>query len=96
MWTCTDVCNALAFLFDNIFIRYGGTVYRQIVGIPMGTNCVPLVAYLFLYWYEWDCMLSLSPILQTDIIKALNMTSRYLDNILIIDNHFFENNIKNS
>ena len=95
MWTCTDVCNALAFLLDNIFIRYGGTVYRQIVGIPMGTNCAPLVADLFLYCYERDFMLSLSPILQTDVIKAFNMTSRYLDDILIIDNPFFVNNIKN-
>ena len=39
-----DVCNALAILLDNSFIRYGGTMYRQIVGIPMGTDGEPLVA----------------------------------------------------
>ena len=33
---------------------------RQIVCIPMGTNCSPLVADLFLFCYERDFMLSLS------------------------------------
>ena len=31
-------------------------VYQQIVGIPMGTNCAPLKADLFLYCYERDFM----------------------------------------
>ena len=34
---------------DNIFIRYGTKLYRQTIGIPMGTNCAPLVADLFLF-----------------------------------------------
>ena len=37
---------ALHYLLDNIFIRFGSKLYRQIVGIPMGTNCAPLVADL--------------------------------------------------
>ena len=51
-------------------------LYRQIVGIPMGTNCAPLVANLFLYCYERDFMLSLSDNNQADIIEAFNSTSR--------------------
>ena len=43
----------------------------------MGTNCAPLVADLFLFCYERDCMLSLSDSNQTDIIEAFNSTSRY-------------------
>ena len=43
------MCNALHYLLDNIFIRFGSKLYRQIVGIPMGTNCAPLVADLFLF-----------------------------------------------
>ena len=34
-------------VLDNIYIRFGSKLYRQIVGIPMGTNCVPLVADFF-------------------------------------------------
>ena len=51
-WTCVDLCNALSFLLDNIYVRFGENIYKQVVGIPMGTNCAPLVADLFLYTYE--------------------------------------------
>ena len=78
------------YLLDNIFIRFGSKLYRQIVGIPMGTNCAPLVADLFLFCYERDFMLSLSDNNQADIIEAFNSTSRYLDDLLNIDNPYFE------
>ena len=55
-----------------------------------GTNCAPLVADLFLFCYERDFMLSLSDNNQTDIIEAFNSTSRYLDDLLNIDNPYFE------
>ena len=84
MWTCTDVCKSLSFLLDNIYVRFGSTVYRQVIGIPMGTNCAPLVADLFLYCYERDFMLSLKPDTQADVIEAFNNTSRYLDDIFNI------------
>ena len=77
--------DALHYLLDNIFITFGSKLYRQIVGIPMGTNCAPLIADLFLFCYERDFKLSH----QTDIIKAFNFTSRYLDDLLIIDNPYF-------
>ena len=54
LWSCKNVCDALSFLLDNIYIRFGTKLYRQIVGIPMGTNCAPLVADLFLFCYERD------------------------------------------
>ena len=44
LWSCQNVCEALIYLLDNIYIRFGTKLYRQIVGIPMGTNCAPLVA----------------------------------------------------
>ena len=56
----------------------------------MGTNCAPLVADLFLFYYERDFMLSLSDNNQTDIIEAFYSTSRYLDDLLNIDNPYFE------
>ena len=31
------------FSLDNIFIQFGTKLYRQVDGIPMGTNCAPLV-----------------------------------------------------
>ena len=84
------VCEALVYLLDNIFIRFGTKLYRQFVGIPMDTNCAPLVADLFLFCYERYFMKSLSPENQADIIEAFNTTSRYLDDLLNIDNIYFE------
>jgi hypothetical protein len=37
----------LEFLIDNIFVFFGGTLFQQVIGIPMGTNCAPLLADLF-------------------------------------------------
>ena len=42
----------LEFLIDNIFVMFGGTVFQQTDGIPMGTNCAPLLTDLFFYSYK--------------------------------------------
>ena len=57
----------------------------------MGTNCAPLVADLFLFCYERDFMMSLSNDKQADVINAFNTTSRYLDDILNINNVYIDN-----
>ena len=49
LWSCLKMYDALHYFLDNLFIRFGSKLYRQIVGIPMGTNCAPLVADLFLF-----------------------------------------------
>ena len=46
--SCQKVCDTLVYLLDNIFIRFGTKLYRQTIGILMGTNYAPLVADLFL------------------------------------------------
>ena len=53
------MCEALTILLDNIYIRFGTKLYRQIEGIPTGTNCASLVADLFLFCYERDFLMSL-------------------------------------
>ena len=62
----------------------------------MGTNCAPLVADLFLFCYERDFMMSLSDDKQADVIDAFNTTSRYLDDILNINNVYFDNMVSQS
>ena len=92
LWSYQKICDALHYLLDNIlvFIRLGSKVYRRIVGIPMDTYCAPLVAGLFLFCYERAFMLSLSYNNQADVIGAFNSTSRYLDDLLNINNPYFE------
>ena len=54
----------------------------------MGTNCALLVADLFLLCYERDFMLLLSYNYQADVVEAFNSSSRYLDDLLNIDNPY--------
>ena len=89
-WSCQNVCVALTFLLDTIFVLFGTKLYRQVVGIPMGTKCAPLVANLFLFCYENDFMMSPSDDKQADIVDAFNTTARYLADILNIDNVYFD------
>ena len=67
---------------------------KKVVGIPMGTYCAPLVADLFLFCYERDFMMSLSDDKLADITDAFNTTSRYLDDILNINNDYFDTMLK--
>ena len=96
LWSCQNVCEALIYLLDNIYIRYGTKLYRQIVGIPMGTNCAPLVVDLFLFCYERDFMTSISGVKQAEIIESFKSTSRYLDDLLNIDNPYFDGMVNRS
>jgi hypothetical protein len=40
----------------DIFVLLDGRVFQQMIGIPMGTNCAPLLADLFLHAYEADLL----------------------------------------
>ena len=51
-YTANDICKMIEFLVDNIYVRFGGQLFQQMVELPMGTNCAPLLADLFLYSYE--------------------------------------------
>ena len=90
LWSCQKVYYALIYLLHNISIRFGTNLHRQIVGIPMGTNCFPLIANVFLFCYENDFMVSLSDDTQAEVVEAFNPTCRYLDDLLNIDNPYFE------
>ena len=48
----------LNYLIDNIFVEFGGWIFQQTVGIPIGTNCALLLADLFLYSYEAEFLQS--------------------------------------
>ena len=52
LYTADQICRMVEFLIDNIFVKFGGSLFRQVIGIPMRTNCAPLLADLFLYSYQ--------------------------------------------
>ena len=67
----------LKFLIDNIFVMSRGRVFQQTVGIPMGTNCAPLLANLFLYSYEADFIKGLLKKKEQKLARSFNF--RYID-----------------
>ena len=86
-----DIIKMLEFLVDNIFVVFSGKVFQQIVGIPMETNCAPLLADIFLYSYEAEfiqCLLSTG---RKKLAYRFNFTYRYIDDVLSINNPEFEN-----
>ena len=40
-YTAHDICKMIESLVDNIYVKFGGQLFRQTIGIPMGTNCAP-------------------------------------------------------
>ena len=79
----------LNFLIDNIFVKFGGLVFQQIIGIPMGTNCAPLLADLFLYSYESEFIQNLQKNGSKKQCASFNLTYRYIDDVLSINNSKF-------
>ena len=81
--------NFVEYLIDNVYVSVGNGVYRQCAGIPMGTDCAPLLANLFLFYYEYRYMNNL---IKNNIILA-NNTMRYIDDSLTLNNPAFDNAI---
>ena len=90
-YTEDDIINKVDFLVDSIFVVFGGKVFQQIVGIPMGTNCAPLLADIFLYSYEAEFIQSLPSTGKKKLTSQFNFTYRYIDDVLSINNPDFEN-----
>ena len=84
----------MEFLIDNIYIRVGKEIFRQQVGIPMGTDCAPFLGNLFLFYFEYNYMKDL---IKNDIhlAKQFSYTTRYIDNLLTLNNNRFTKVIPN-
>ena len=86
-----DIIKMLEFLVENIVFVFAGKVFRQTVGIAMGTNCDPLFADIFLYSYDADFIQSLLSTGRKQLASRFNHTFRYIDDLLSINNPEFEN-----
>ena len=90
-FTSDDLCEMLGFLIDNIYVRFGNVVMRQVIGIPMGTDCAPLLADHFLHSYESKFLKKMMGKKSTfHVARLFNRTDRYIDDLMSIDNPRFE------
>ena len=83
----------MEYLIDNIYIKVGNKVFRQQVGIPMGTDCAPLLANLFFFCYEYEYMKNR---IKDNLQAAMkfNGTMRYIDDLLTLNNSTFASKIQ--
>ena len=65
-------------LVDNIYVRFGGHFFQKMFSIPMGTNCAPLLADLFLYSYENEFLDKLVKEGKRKLARMFNLSYRYL------------------
>ena len=93
-FSCRELCLAIDFLIENIYGRFVrvSSVFRQVIGIPMGTHSAPLLADLFLHTFQYDFMVKTMPQVITKAIQFSN-TFRYIDDLFSINNEDFVNYI---
>ena len=80
----------IEFLVDNIYVRLGGQLFRKMVGIPMGTNCAPLLADLFLYSYENEFLDKLIKEDKRKLARKFSLSYRYIDDLISFNNKRFK------
>ena len=83
-----DIIKMLEFLVDNIFVVFAEKVFKQTVGIQIGTNYARLLADIFMCSSEAECIQSL---FSTGSISVQSHLYVHIDDVLSINNPEFEN-----
>ena len=89
-YAANDICKMVEFLVDNIYVRFGGQLFRQMVSIPMGTSCASLLADLFLYSYENKVLDKLIKEGKRKLARKVNLSFRYTDDLISFNNKRFK------
>ncbi len=99
IFSAASFSNCLSYLLCSTYFTFGHKVFRQIKGIPMGTNCAVYLAnyYLFMYEYLFVSQLVIPPAgvpdqfsgIRGQVIWAFAFSARYIDDFLSIHNPIF-------
>ena len=84
MYSKQSIKAVFDFVIDNAYFQVGSKMFRQIIGIPMGSDPAPFIANLFLYVYENRYMEKLK---KSDIARAKNLRHvfRFIDDLISIN-----------
>ena len=94
LYTEDQICRMVEFLIDNVFVMFGGCLFRQVIGIPMGTNCAPLLADLFLHSYESEFLDNTMRSGHRKLARSFNLCYRYTDDLIVFNNKKFGDYVK--
>ena len=81
-----DIKSVLEYVIYNAYFQIGDKVFRQIIGIPMGSDPAPFIANLFLYVYENRFMTNLK---KNDLARAKNLRHvfRFIDDLIALNDN---------
>ena len=83
--TPDDILRLLQLLVENTFVCVGESlVFRQTIGIPMGTNAAPLIANLFLHFFEKEYFKKLLSGRASDF-NSLSLSARFIDDLIVFN-----------
>ena len=75
-------------------MQFGGCLFRQVIGIPMETNCAPLLADLFLFSYENEFLDNMIKGGHRRLAKSFNLCYRYIVDLIVFINKKFWDYLK--
>ena len=84
----------IEFLIDNIFVQFGRRLFRQVIGIPLGTNCAPLFADFFLYSYENEFLDNMIKGGHRRLARSFNLCYKCMDDLIVFSNKKFLDYLK--
>ena len=94
MYMADSISKMIEFLIDDIFVRFGGCLFRQVIGIPVGKNCAPLLADLFLYSYENESLYNIIRSGHRRLARSFNLCYRYTDVFTVFYNKKYLDYVK--
>ena len=86
-FTLESLLECLNYLIDNAYIIFDGNVYRQSIGIPMGTNAGPHVANIYVHQYENDYFNYLYINNMKGELSKLQHVFRFQDDLISFNDH---------
>ena len=87
------VINCIDWLISNTYFKFGNLLLKQEIGIPMGTDCAPFLANLFLYYFEEKFIKNCIQNKEFEKCKKLKSVFRYIDDLTVLnDDGFFLTN----
>ncbi|KAK3102509.1 hypothetical protein FSP39_011878 [Pinctada imbricata] len=84
-----QLCKIMKLFVNLSYKTVEEKLFQQIAGIPMGTNCAPLLADIFLYSYEAEFIQSLVSEGKRYLASDFSFTYRYIDDVFSINNPKF-------
>ena len=80
-----ELMEMIRFVVSNTYFQFGGRVYKQVIGIPMGTDCAPWIANLTLFAYEFVFLTNRLKANDFQVCRKLRFSFRYIDDISVVN-----------